>query len=476
MGASGRDVTVNIEALTRPYFDGDKPSPAKPPIQQFLEHAIPPDSTMTRFAEAEAVAGALGYSAAVPDPELERLLADLPAPAGEITIVWALLKERRVREPGGGPMRPASLLVQAELCRICRRAADRLRGWGVLPGHRDDTAGMVWAFSAFLRISGSCDCAESGCRHPDIHMLAFWLKRCAHTGPRGARKSGHFGLVSWLERACCGHSPPFKLIETFNQGLIAAAEPDLVAAKAAMRACGCDGQEAPHLVAKGRECPRCGTEPEGAISLARKIINKTCYVQERFRKCGGSGSDEHFFELLDERCPACGWEPPVRTPLPEEHQCKECGMWFPVFEATCPGDAIRVPRARGIVQAWVYRPHPVSSTVPPFLQPQFEHVQPTTLRTIGLSAEASELLATMHAEGGARRRAVHQFVRRLALLSPQWRQADGLAEFPSLGEERVARDALERLACWMRTPQDETLLQNEFEQLLTQWRQNPTGP
>ncbi|MGH3925449.1 MAG: hypothetical protein ACRDTT_21765, partial [Pseudonocardiaceae bacterium] len=356
----------------------------------------------------------------------------------------------------------ATLLVQAELIRICRRAADTLRGWGVLPGHRDDTAGVEWGLYAFPRVSGRCDCGRVGCGYPAVHMIRAWLEPETHTGRDGARTRKYFALVSWLERTCCGYSPPFKLVETFNQGLIAVAQPDLVAGKAAMRTCRCDEGGAPEIVAKGRRCRRCGKEPASALQLRRKVVNKTCYVQERLQKCGGGQADQHFFELSDHHCPECGWRPQRRSPLPEQHRCAACDTRFPVFEVTCPECSLRVPKARGIVQAWVYRPFP---------RPRLDHLQPAALQTIGLSTEASQLLMALHVERGEQRTAVRRFVTALTVLSPEWRQADELIGEPSPGEENDADDALERLCCWVHWPDDERLLRGEFEELLDRWHE-----
>lgn len=458
-------MTVDVEALARSYFEYTNPCPTRSPIRLFSESVVGRDAArgprVSRDKQAKAVVAVLGQDNE--DPELVDLVESLPAaPAAEVAIVWALLRERRASPPDRRAMAPASLLVQAELMRICRRAANTLRGWSVLPGHRDDTAGVEWALSAFQQISGSCYCGGHACKHPAIHMIVAWLEPETHTGRDGGRKSRYFALVSWLERACCGHSPPFKLVETFNQGLIAVVQPDLVAGKAAMRTCRCDESAAPEIVAKGRRCRRCGKEPASALQLRRKVVNKTCYVQERLQRCGGGQDGQHFFELLDHHCPECGWRPQRRSPLPEQHRCAACGTRFPVFEATCPECSTRAPKARGIVQAWVYRPFP---------RPRFDHLQPTALQTIGLSAEASQLLMALHAEGGEPRMAVRRFVTNLTALSPGWRQADDLIGAPSPGEERDADDALERLCCWVHYPEDERLLRGEFEELLSRWHE-----
>jgi hypothetical protein len=388
-------VTIDVEGMTRPYFQYTQ-CPTRSPIRAFGDDIVGRDPGASREEHAKAGAAALKHD--TEDVELIDLVKSLPVtPAVEIAIVWALLQERRL-PPSSGPMTPASLLVQAELARICRCAADTLRKWGLLPRHRDDTAGLVWAFYAFPRITESCDCRDAACRFPAIHMIVNWLKPDTHTGRNGGRKSKYFALTSWLERACCGHSPPFKLVETFNQGLIAVAEPDLVAGKAAMRTCHCS--QPPQIVAKGRTCQRCGIEPTGVISIRRKIVNKQYYVQERLQRCGNGQGDEHFFELLERHCPECSWKPKKRGPFAEQHQCTACLTYFPAFEATCPECCTRVRKTRGVVQAWVYRQPPSG----------FHHVRPTALQTIGLSEEASRLLMAAYAEGANQQIAVRRFV------------------------------------------------------------------
>ncbi|MGH8905857.1 MAG: hypothetical protein ACRD0K_04940 [Egibacteraceae bacterium] len=462
---------ARLKALTDRLMVGETVRGSTSPISRFNDIVADRNAGGGRWGEAKCAQAALDPYARTLDPDLAQRVEKLPQtrPA-EIAIVLEWLREASDSPRGNAPRVHASALVWGELCYHFRRAADQLRSWGALPGHFNDWVGVEWAAYAAVRIRSGCDCdGGRGCRHPEIHQISSWLDPRTH---QRKGESGSFPLGNWLERACCGHSPAFKPVGTSSQGLIFAAEPDLDEGDAAVRLC--HNEECPEHrepVTMGRPCPRCRQEPAGAIRLRLKVVNTRSWVRRRFVRCCGQPADEHFLERTEKCCPECDWRPEHERP--EYITCHECCAHVHWDDTVCT-NGHAVPKARGVKRAWVYNPpfqDPLDPRSTPWIAIEGHGGQAPAASqwSIGFSHDASELLSHLRSGSSMSRRRVNEFVHRLALVSPSWRQALGLTGRPSDAQRGRAVDALERLCVRTHTADQDALLRGELARMFSEW-------